>query len=175
MRSSVGHKCHIPRIESTHVMVALHATIHDSAIALLSDAFFYNRRVSPVWETPVLWRDLPPLDCGLCVIAHGLFECRVEVAVIEEDIGVVEPPVEMSLERLDGLDDAVKLFVPRQDHNCGIRSGAVCLGFEAAYCKGLVVLFADFLHTVSLLSTCVQASSRRYTVSKVARHHQACS
>jgi hypothetical protein len=125
-------------------MIALHAAVHDGAVALLSDALLHDRRISPVWEAPVLWRDLAPFHYRLCVIANSLLESRVEVAVVQEDIGVVIPPVEMSLKRLDGLNHAVKLLVSGEDHNCRIRARAFCVRFEAAYCERLVVLLTDF-------------------------------
>ena len=41
------------------------------------------------------------------MVLDGLFEGGVEVAVVEEDVWVVKPPVEMPFKRLDGLDDTI--------------------------------------------------------------------
>ena len=78
------------------------------------------------------------------MVLYGLFESRVEVAVIEEDIWVVKPPVEMPFKGLDGLNDTIKLLVPCKDYNRCVRAGTVRLWFETAYCEGLVILLADF-------------------------------
>ena len=31
------------------------------------------------------------------MIEYGFFECRVEIPVVEEHVGIMEPPIEMSL------------------------------------------------------------------------------
>ena len=126
------------------MMIALHATIHDCAVTLLSDTLLNNRRIRPVWKTPVLWRDFAPLHCRLCVIADSLFEGRVEITVVEEDIWVVEPPVEMTLDRLDRLQHPIQLLVSCEHDKCGIGSWCLDVGLEAASDKGFVMLFTDF-------------------------------
>lgn len=78
------------------------------------------------------------------MVLNSLLESGVEVAVIEEDIWIVEPPVEMPFKGLDGLYDTIKLLIPREDYDCGVRAGTIRLGFETAYCKGLVILLTDF-------------------------------
>lgn len=107
-----------PRVEATHEVVALHATIHDRSIALLSNTLLGNLLVNPVRETPSAWLDLAKLDSSRCIVSHSLLEGFVEFGVVEEDIGVVVPSVEMPLDRLDGLNYAVNLLVPGQ-HNKG--------------------------------------------------------
>ena len=134
----------VPRVKSTHVVVALHAAIHYSAVALLRNALFHDCRISPVWEAPVLLRNLAPFNFRLCVIANSLFEGCVEISVIKEDVRVVVPPIEVPLEGFDGLYDAVKLLIPGQDYNRRVRAGSARVGFEAAYRERLVVLIADF-------------------------------
>lgn len=88
-------------------MITFHTTIHDGIVSLLCDALLSNIRVDPVWEAPLLWRYLAPLDRSTNVLQDHLPECLVEVAVIEEDVWVMEPPIEMSLDGFDRLEDAV--------------------------------------------------------------------
>jgi hypothetical protein len=140
----------VPRVKSTHVVVALHAAVHYSAVALLRNALFHDCRVGPVWEAPVLLRNLAPFNLRLCVVANGLFEGCVEISVIKEDVRVVVPPIEVPLEGFDGLYDAVKLLIPGQDYNRRVRAGSARVGFKAAYRERLVVLIADFPTTCQL-------------------------
>ena len=131
-------------------MVALHAAVHYSAVTLLRNALFHDCRVGPVWEAPMLLRNLAPFNLRLCVVANGLFEGCVEISIIKEDVRVVVPPIEVPLEGLDRLDDAVKLLIPGQDYNRRVRAGSARVGFKAAYRERLVVLFADFPTTRQL-------------------------
>jgi len=79
-------------------MIALHPTVHDSLVALLCDAFLGDGRVNPVWKAPVFWRDLPPFYWCTGVVQDCLPKCLVEVTIVQEDIGVVKPAIEMSLD-----------------------------------------------------------------------------
>lgn len=40
------------------------------------------------------------------IIPDSVFEFLVEIGIVQEDVGVIPPPIEMSLDRFDGLDDA---------------------------------------------------------------------
>jgi hypothetical protein len=140
----------IPRVKSTHVVVALHAAVHYSAVTLLRNALFYDCRIGPVWEAPVLLRNLAPFNFRLCVVANSLFEGCIEISVIKEDVRVVIPPIEVPLKGLDGLDDAVQFFIPGQDYNRRVCAGSARVGFKAAYCERLIVLVADFPTTRQL-------------------------
>lgn len=81
-------------------MIALHAAVHDGSVALLRDALLCNVRIDPVRKAPLLWRDLAPLYWSADVLQNNLAEGLIEVSVVEEDVGVVKPSVEMSLNRL---------------------------------------------------------------------------
>jgi hypothetical protein len=125
-------------------MIALHAAIHDGIIALLCDALLRDGWVHPFWESPVACWYLAPLDRCACVIQHRLFERLVEDSVVQEDVWVVVPPIEVSLNRLDRLYYTFQFLIPRQDYEGGVRSGCVDSGLETAYSEGLVILLADF-------------------------------
>ncbi len=85
------------RVETAHVMVTFHAAVHNGLITLLPDAFACNFLVDPVRISPHTRIDLPKFDRRACVIGNGFFERRVEIAVVEEDVGVVEPAIEVTL------------------------------------------------------------------------------
>ena len=76
-------------------MIALHTTIHNRFVSLLSDSFFCNIMINPIGVSPHGRIYLAKFYRRACVVANRFFECRVEVAVIEEDVGIVEPPIEM--------------------------------------------------------------------------------
>jgi hypothetical protein len=89
---------HVPRVESAHMMIALHATVHDGLVTLLCDAFLRDCGVGPLREAPVLCRYLTPLNGCACVVQDSLFERLVEDSVVQKDIRVVVPPIEVSLD-----------------------------------------------------------------------------
>jgi hypothetical protein len=125
-------------------MITLHATIHDSLVTLLRNAFLCDGGVHPVGEAPLLCGYLTPLNRCACVVQNSVLKGLVEDAVVQEDIGVVKPPVEMSFDRLDRLYDTIQLFVSREDYEGGVRSGCVDLRLETSYRERLVILFANF-------------------------------
>lgn len=125
-------------------MIALHATIHNRGISLLGNALLCNLWIYPIRETPHAWVNLTKLDRGAGVVHDCILEGRVELAVIEEDVWIVIPSVEMTLDRLDRLNDTVQLLISRQNDKrgigsrfCGIRGITTCH-------KHLIVLLADF-------------------------------
>lgn len=132
-------------VEATHVVVALHASVHDSLVALLADTLLGDVLVGPVRVAPVFRADLAEFDGGGGVVEDGLAEGGVEVAVVEEDIGVVEPAVEVTLDGLERFDHAVQLLIPGQDHEGGVGSGCAVLDFgvETAVDEDLVVFLGD--------------------------------
>lgn len=134
----------LPRVESTHLVVTLQTSVHDSSITLLCNALFDNLGIDPIRETPHVWSNLSKLDFTRSVVSNGLFEIFVEIAIIEEHIGVVVPPVEVSLDRLDGLQHTIQLLVSRQYHKSSIGSRFAGVGLGTALDEHLVVLFADF-------------------------------
>lgn len=85
-------------------MVALHATIHDCCISLLPDPFFRNFMIDPIRVSPHRRIYFAELDWRACMVPNRFFERRIKVAIIEEDVGVVEPPIEMPFHRFYGLD-----------------------------------------------------------------------
>ena len=134
----------IPRVKSAHGVVRLHATVHNSSISLLGDTLLRDSWIYPVWETPHAGIDLSEFNSSTGVVHDGLLEVVVEVAIVQEDVGVMIPSVEVALNGLDGLEDTVKLLVSGQ-HN----ESCVCLWFRAIWdCaaghEDLIVLLADF-------------------------------
>lgn len=127
-------------------MITLHTTVHDGSITLFSDAFLGHIVVNPVGEAPHAGIDFAELDVGADVLTDLIFEGRVEVAVVQEDVWVVEPSVEVSLHRLERLQDTFEFLVTGEDDEGGV--GARLVGLEGrvltACDKDLVVLFADF-------------------------------
>lgn len=134
----------LPRVESAHGVVALQSTIHDSSVALLRDALLGDLGINPFREAPHLGANLAKLNGSRGVILDGVLECLVEVAIVQENVGIMVPTVEMALDRLDGLDDSIKLLVPRQNNKStiGTRFGGV--GLETAFDEDFIVLFANF-------------------------------
>ena len=124
-------------------MIAFHATVHDSCVTLLRDTLLRDLGVNPVRETPHVRANLAELDGSRGVVLDGVLEGVVEVAIVQEDVGVVVPAVEVALNGLDGLDDAVQLLVSREDDEGAIDAGLAGVGLEAAGDEDLVVLFAD--------------------------------
>lgn len=88
-------------------MITFHATVHDSLISLFRNALLRNLRVYPVWKSPHLGVDFPELHRGACVVLNRLFEGRIEVCIVQEHVGVMIPPVEMSLDGLDRLNNTI--------------------------------------------------------------------
>ena len=78
------------------------------------------------------------------MVPDGLSEGRIEVPVIQEDVRIMKPPIEMPLHGLDGLYDTFQLLIPCQDHKYRVRSSPIGLRFEAASHKDFVVFLADF-------------------------------
>merc|ERR1711939_367414 len=109
-------------IESAHGVVTLHSTVHNSSVSLLGDALLCNLRVDPVWESPHLGIDGSELHSATCIILDRLLECRVELRIVKKDVWVMIPSVEMSLNRLDRLDDTIQLLISCQYHKRRIRS-----------------------------------------------------
>ena len=125
-------------------MITFQPTVHDGCVSLLGDALLGNLGINPVREAPHVGSNLAELDVGRRVVSDDLLEVIVEVAVVEKDVGVVIPAVEVALDRLDGLDDAIQLLVSGEDDERGIGAGRAGIRVEATSHEDLVVLFADF-------------------------------
>lgn len=134
-------------------MVALQTAVHDGLVALLVDALLGHLGVDPVGIPPHVRADLAELDGARRVLDDGFLEGLVEVGVVEEDVGVVVPPVEVALDRLDGLDHAVQLLVPGEHDEGRIGAGLAGVRLEAARDEHLVVLLADFSAAASRVSS----------------------
>ena len=134
---------HIPRVESAHGVVTFHATVHDRGVTLLGDTLLRDLGVDPVRETPHVRANLAELDGSRGVVLDGVLEGVVEVAIVQEDVRVVIPAVEVALDGLDGLDDTVQLLVSGENDKGAIDAGLAGVGLEAASDEDLVVLFAD--------------------------------
>lgn len=78
------------------------------------------------------------------MVADSFLEGLVELAVVEEDVGVVVPAVEVALDGANGLQDALELLVSGQDDKGGIGPGLGGVGGLAACEEDFVVFFADF-------------------------------
>lgn len=134
----------LPRVKSAHGVIALQTTVHDSGVSLLSDTFFGDLGVNPVGETPHVRTNLAELDGSRGVVLDSLLEGRVEVVVVEEDVRVVVPSVEMALNRLDGLNHTIQLLVTRKDDESAVGTRFTGIGLQAACLEDLIILFAYF-------------------------------
>ena len=125
-------------------MVTLKTTIHDSSITLLRNALLGNLGIDPFGESPHVRTDLAKLDWGGCEVLDSVLECLVEVAIIQEDVWVVVPPVEVALDGLDGLNDAFQFLISGQDDEGAVGAGPGGVGLETALDEDLVIFLADF-------------------------------
>lgn len=129
-------------------MVTLHTTVHDSCISLLCNALLGNLWVDPVWETPHAWVNLTKLHGATGVIRDGVLEGRVEVAIVQKDVGIMIPPVEVTLNRLDRLYNTIQLLISGQDNKCCVCSRLAGIYFKTSSGKDLVMFLADFPVTI---------------------------
>lgn len=129
-------------------MVAFHSTVHDGSIALLPDALFGNLMVNPIGESPHGVVNLAKFNFRTGVVLDRRLEILVEVAIVEENIGVVPPPVEVSLNRLERFDHTIQLLISSKDDKGGIGAGSLCnfigLNRHTARSKDFIMFFTDF-------------------------------
>ena len=116
------------RVESAHGVVRFHSTIHDSCITLLRNTLLGDLWIYPVWETPHAGINLSKLNRGASIVGDCLLEVFVKVAVVQENIWVMVPSVEMALNGLDGLQDTLKLLVSGQNDE-----SSVCLWLSSVW------------------------------------------
>lgn len=139
---------HVPRVEPAHVVITLHTTVHDSSVALFPDAFLGDLVVNPIWETPHGVVNLAEFHGSASVILDGGHELLVEVTIVQENVRVVVPAVEVTLNRLERLDHTVQLLVPRQNDKGGIGARfLVDTGLvygETTRREDFVIFFANF-------------------------------
>ena len=139
--SAIPNAPNSPGIESTHVMITFHAAVHYSSITLFSNAFTGNIGVDPVRKAPHGGVYLSKLHRGAGIVLYGVLEMIGEVSIVQKDVGIMEPAVEVSLDRFDGLYHPVQLLVPGEHNKRSIRSLTVRLGLKAPIDKDLVILF----------------------------------
>lgn len=84
-------------------MVAFHSTIHYVSITLFLNALPGNLGIDPIWKVPESAFDFTKLHRSADMSLDLCFEFLVEVGVVQKDIWVVKPLVEMSLNRPDRL------------------------------------------------------------------------
>lgn len=125
-------------------MVTLKTTVHDSGVSLLSNTLLCNLGINPVGVSPHLGANLSKLDGSGGVVADGVLEGLVEVSIVEEDIWIMIPSVEVSFNRLHRLDNTLQLLVSSKDDECAVHSLSRRVGLETSSDKYFVVLFADF-------------------------------
>lgn len=95
------------------MVITLHATIHDSGVALLSNALLGDIFVDPIRIAPHGGIDSTKFDGTTRICSYCFAECTVEFSVIKKDVWVVKPSIEVTLDRLHGLYDPVQLFISR--------------------------------------------------------------
>lgn len=134
----------IPRVEPTHKVVAFQSTVHDGSISLLCDAFLGHLVVGPVREPPHVGTYFAKFDGARSVISYRLLEVIVELAIVEENIGVMVPPIEVAFHRFEGLQNTIEFFVSGQDHKGSVGTGLAGVRLQAASDEHLVVLLGNF-------------------------------
>ena len=78
------------------------------------------------------------------MVYDRLFERLIKVPIIEEDIWIVKPSVEVPFHRFYGLDHTFQLLIPCQNHQRRVRSWSICLGLEATGHEDFVVILTYF-------------------------------
>ena len=126
------------------MVITLHPTIHDSCITLFPDAFPRNVLINPVGISPHGRVNFTKLHRGTRIICDCVLETLVEVSVVQKHVRVMVEAVEMSLDRLDGLDNTLQLFISGKNNKGRVRSPPACIDLEAPGGKHLIVFFTDF-------------------------------
>ena len=78
-------------------MVTLHTTIHDGSVPLLPYAFTGNISIHPIRVSPHAGINLAKFDGRACIVGDRLFKVGAEIPIIQEDVRVMKPSVEVSL------------------------------------------------------------------------------
>ena len=103
------------------------------------------------------------------MVSDGLSEGRIKLSVVQKDVGVIEPSIEMPLHRLDRLYYSLQLHIPCQDHKDCVRPPAISLRFETARHKDFIVFLADF-SVPSKVSHQSESSSRNDCLRVIVAH-----
>lgn len=124
-------------------MITFHTTIHDSLVTLFCNTLFSNLGIDPVGESPMLRVYGAKFHGATSVVGDSLLKRRVEVFIIQENVWVMIPPIEMSFNRLDGLNNTIQLLIPRQHYERGFGSRLRRIGPFASRHKHLIMLLAN--------------------------------
>ena len=135
---------YVPRVESAHSMVTLHSTIHNGSITLFSDTLLCDLLIDPVWKSPMFGVDLTKFNSATGVVQNGLLEWSAEFGIVEEDIWVVVPSVEMSFDGFNRLKNPIQLLVSCQNNESCFGSWLWSIWSLAAYLEDFVVFFTNF-------------------------------
>lgn len=66
--------------------------------------------------------DLTKFNSATGIVQNGLLECSAEFGIVEEDVWVVIPSVEMPLDGFDRLKNTIQLLISCQNDECGFGS-----------------------------------------------------
>lgn len=141
---TTGSNEHPPRVESAHMVITLHSSIHDRSITLFSDTLFGNFMVHPVRVTPHGAIDLAKFHRGAGVVFDGFLEHIIKVAVIQKDIRIIKPPVKVPLNRLERLNNTIQLLIPGQNDERSVCSWPIRFHWKTARGEDFVVFFTYF-------------------------------
>jgi hypothetical protein len=129
-------------------VITLHTTVHDSSVTLFPDTFLGDLVVNPVGETPHGVINLAKFHGSASVVLDGGPELLVEVAIVQEDVRVMIPAVEVALNRLERLDHTFQLLVPCQNDKGSIGArflvDTILVNGQTARREDFVMLFANF-------------------------------
>jgi hypothetical protein len=134
----------LPRVESAHVVITLHPSIHDRSVTLLSNAFLCDFMVHPVGVAPHGVVYFTELDGRTGVVGDRVLKLLIEVSIVQEHVRIVPPSVKVPLNGLEGLNDALQFLISRKDDESGVRSGTGRVDGQAAGGEDLIMLLADF-------------------------------
>ena len=70
--------------------------------------------ISPVRITPHAGINLSKLYRSTRIVLNSLLEGAVEVAIVQKYVRIIEPSIEMPLDRFDRLDHPFELLVPSE-------------------------------------------------------------
>lgn len=150
------------------MMVALHASVHNRGVSLLPYPFSRCVHIDPIRVSPHARIYLAKLHGSTRVIQNSFLECGIKIAIVEEHVGIMEPPIEMSLHGFYRLNNPFQLLVSCQHHQRRIRAWPIGLWLETACHEDLVMIFADFATIQSASMANSKTSSVRLTVWLVA-------
>lgn len=88
--------------------------------------------------------DLTKFNSATGIVQNRLLECGAEFGIVEKDVRVVIPSIEMSFDGFDRLKNTVQLLVSCQNNESGFGSWLRSIWSLAAYLEDLIVFLADF-------------------------------